>query len=52
MYKFNDVNINFIYFEVNDFIGLSLNMIRVIYFMFRPFLAFLRSKYIEIQLIY
>ena len=47
--KFNDVNINFIYFEVNGFIGLSWNMIRVIYFMFGPFLAFLRQQYIETQ---
>ena len=35
--KFNDVNINFTYFEVNGFICLNLNMIRVIYLMFRPF---------------
>ena len=38
--KFNDVNINFTYFEVNGFIGLNLNMIRVIYLMFRPFFSF------------
>ena len=43
--QFIYVNINFIYFEVNGFIGLGLSMIRAIYFMFRPFLAFLRPKY-------
>ena len=37
------------YFEVNGFIGLGLSMIRAIYFMFRPFLAFLRSKYKKIN---
>ena len=40
----NDVNINFTYFEVNGFTGLSLNMIRVICVMFRLCLAFLRPK--------
>ena len=47
MDQINDVNINFIYFEVNGFIDMGLGMIRVIYFMFRPFLAFLRQKYIK-----